>query len=229
MEPERSAWRLSNVTPIRGPVARRTAVRAAFALTAGAAALTVAAYIAGASPTGPVLAPETAPAEEPLAAATVASPWVASTPPGAAAVQLAEQLAAADAAAMLASFPVPPVARRLGAAPPSPGDVLRNMGSYARAVGQPDFDQLHLDGWWLAAGAPLTVLGWVDKHLPHQYTYVGRGSFYDSWSDSFTLPGLPAGVISGRDLEVDVVPAGHGQTAIGVRAMVAYAQGPAGR
>jgi hypothetical protein len=86
-----------------------------------------------------------------------------------------------------------------------------------------------LDGWWLAAGAPLTVLGWVDKHLPHQYTYVGRGSFYDSWSDSFTLPGLPAGVISGRDLEVDVVPAGHGQTAIGVRAMVAYAQGPAGR
>ena len=216
------------MTRIRGPVAGRTAIRAAFALTAGVAALTVAAYIAGGSPTGSALAPDTAPAEEPLAAATVASPWAASTPPSAAAVQLPERLAAADAAAMLASFPVPPGARRLGAAPPSPGDVLRNMGSYARAAGQPDFDQLHLDGWWLAAGAPLTVLGWVDRHLPHQYTYVGRGSFSDSWSDSFTLRALPAGVISGRDLEIDVAPAGYGQTAIGVRAMVAYAQGPAG-
>jgi hypothetical protein len=206
----------------------RTAVRAAVALMAGAAALTVAAYIAGAPPTGSALTPDTAPAQGPLAAATVASPWAASTPPSAASVQLAEQLAAADAAAMLASFPVPPGARRLSAAPPSPGDVLRNMGSYAHAAGQPDFDQLHLDGWWRAAGAPQTVLGWVDRHLPPEYSYVGRGSFEDSWSDSFTLRAVPAGVISGRDLEIDVVAAGHGQTAIGVRALVAYALGSPG-
>lgn len=131
-----------------------------------------------------------------------------------------KQRADADAAAILRSFAVPPGARRLAHAPRVVDNVLSIPGSVPGAV-----DLVDDASWWQAPGLPPAVLGWERAHLPGRFAPAGSGAgTYPggaSWTDTFSLPAVP-GVLVLRELQVEVVSAGHGQTAIRVDAQVAW-------
>jgi hypothetical protein len=141
---------------------------------------------------------------------TVTSPSAAAASPRSRAV--------ADAAAILASFAVPPGARRLSGAPE---DVLKHPPS------TPDTPDLVDDAsWWQAPGAPQAVLAWERAHLPRRLAAAGNGTLYGpgttaAWSDSFSLPAVP-GVLNSRQLLVEATAAGGGQTALRVDAQVIW-------
>jgi hypothetical protein len=82
-------------------------------------------------------------------------------------------------------------------------------------------------GWWQAAGDPKQVLSWVDKHIPGGFTpdgsetgSTGTGAA-NILADTFALPSVP-GVLNSRQLIVEVVAAGGGQTDIRVDAEVIW-------
>jgi hypothetical protein len=121
--------------------------------------------------------------------------------------------AVADAAAILASFAVPPGARRLSGAPEG---VLKQP---PMLPGTPDLvDDV---SWWQAPGVPQAVLGWERAHLPRRFSASGSGSASNglAWDD-FSLPPVP-GVLNSRELVVEVTSSG-GQTVVRVDAQVTW-------
>jgi hypothetical protein len=131
------------------------------------------------------------------------------------------QRAVADAAAISASFVPPPGARRLTRAPGADGGALKQPFT------QPASPNLVDDpSWWLAPGQPQAVLAWEQAHLPRRFTSTGTGEGSGPgestvWSQEFSLPVVPA-VLDLRQLVIEVVSAGHGQTAIRVDSQVTW-------
>jgi hypothetical protein len=140
-------------------------------------------------------------------------------PPGTAAATTPRQRAVADAAAILASFAVPPGARRLSGAPEG---VLKQP---PMSSSSPDF--VDDASWWQVPGTPQAVLGWEQAHLPRRFSgpFSGAGIYGPgmtaAWSDSFPLPVVP-GVLNSRQLLVEATAAGGGQTALRVDAQVTW-------
>ncbi len=131
-----------------------------------------------------------------------------------------ERRAVADADAILASFAVPQGARKLAPAPSVDKGVLK---SPFEEPGTPDL--VDKAEWWIAPGAPQSVLAWEARHLPHRFSAAGTGTGYgrDSatvWDETFSLPAVP-GVLDSRDLLVQVVQDGA-ETAIRVDAQVSW-------
>jgi hypothetical protein len=129
--------------------------------------------------------------------------------------------AEADAAAISASFVPPPGSRRLASAPDAGGGALKQPDQVPATP-----DLVDDASWWQAPGQPVAVLAWEKAHLPRRYASVGTGTGSRSgvdyvWSDVFSLPAIPA-VLDSRQLQVQVVSAGHGQTAIRVDSQVIW-------
>jgi hypothetical protein len=133
--------------------------------------------------------------------------------------QTPNQRAVADANAILASFAVPTGAQQLPAAPTVEDGVLK---SPAKTAGTPDL--VDKAEWWIAPGAPQSVLAWEAAHLPDRFskpgTGAGSGPGFRTWSLIASLPGLP-GVLDSRELVVTAVQDGD-KTAIRVDAEVAW-------
>ena len=116
--------------------------------------------------------------------------------------------AVADAAAILRAFAVPPGARRLPQAP----DALKVP--ITTLVSTTLVDDV---SFWRAPGQPQAVLAWEQAHLPRRFTLGDADFGPPSWDRMFSLAPVP-GVLTARDLVVEVTGAGHGQTAIRVDA-----------
>jgi hypothetical protein len=138
------------------------------------------------------------------------------TSPSAAAVS-PKSRAVADAAAILASFAVPPGARRLSGAPEG---VLKQPPILPSTP-----DLVDDSSWWQVPEAPRAVLGWERAHLPRQFSAAGNGALYGpgtaAWSGSFSLPAV-SGVLNSRQLLVEATAVGDGQTALRVDAQVIW-------
>lgn len=133
-----------------------------------------------------------------------------------------KQRAEQDAAAIRAAFVAPPGARRLKTAPGVSGGVLTTTTQQPATPNLVD-----KAGWWQVAGDPKQVLSWVDKHIPGRFTLdgsetesTGKGAA-NILADTFALPSVP-GVLNSRQLIVEVVAAGGGQTDIRVDAQVIW-------
>jgi hypothetical protein len=122
------------------------------------------------------------------------------------------QRAVADAAAILNAFAVPPGARRLPHAP----DALK--APITTVVSTALVDDV---SFWRAPGQPQAVLAWEQAHLPRRFTPGDEDFGPPSWDRTFSLSLLP-GVLTARDLVVEVTAAGTGQTAIRVDAQVSW-------
>ena len=120
--------------------------------------------------------------------------------------------AVADAAAILRAFAVPPGARRLQQAP----DVLKVP--ITTLVSTALVDDV---SFWQAPGVPQAVLAWEQAHLPRRFTPGDADFGPPSWDRTFSLSPVP-GVLSARDLVVEVTGVGNGQTAIRVDAQVSW-------
>jgi hypothetical protein len=132
-----------------------------------------------------------------------------------------QRRAAADAAAIRASFVPPPGARRLTAAPSVAGGTLKQPAQVPQTPALVDDAS-----WWQAPGQPQAVLAWEQAHLPRSFTSAGSGSgsgpgVATAWSQEFSLPAVPA-VLNSRELVIEVVSAGHGQTDIRVDSQVTW-------
>jgi hypothetical protein len=129
------------------------------------------------------------------------------------------QRAVADADSILASFPVPKGARKLPAAPTVENGVLKTAPEVPSSP-----DLVDKAEWWIAPGAPQTVLAWEAEHVPHRFSAAGTshgyGPGFADWSDSFALPEVPA-VLDSRELSVMVVQDGD-KTAIRVDGQVTW-------
>ena len=158
-------------------------------------------------------------------------------PTATASAQTPAQRAAADAAGLLAAFPVPPGAVRTGALP-----VSWLSQSPERDDGP---DVVTQTGWWRVAGQPVTVLGWIKAHMASGFSLELSGSGEPGpriviepasphpganqhgvklWFDQFTKPPVE-NVLSARWLVVSVAAYGTGQTAIRVDSEVAWVPG----
>jgi hypothetical protein len=132
-----------------------------------------------------------------------------------------KQRAEADAAQILASFVAPPGARRQPTAPPS----SPRLAGPIQTIGTPDL--VDKASWWLVRGEPQALLGWEERHLPNRFTHSGSATgdgpvgVNPTWADFYALPAI-TGVLDQRELLVEVVDAGHGQTAIRVDAQVTW-------
>jgi hypothetical protein len=120
--------------------------------------------------------------------------------------------AAADAAAILKAFAVPPGARRLQQAP----DALK--APITTLVSTTLVDKV---SFWRSPGRPQAVLAWEQAHLPRRFTPGDADFGPPSWDRTFSLPPV-RGVLNARDLVVEVTAAGNGQTAIRVDAQVSW-------
>ena len=129
--------------------------------------------------------------------------------------QTPKQRAEADAAALLASFVPPPGATRLPKAPDLPGGYLKTP---ITSLG----DGYQVDGttFWQAPGAPQAVLNWEIAHISHRFS-LGDADFGAASDRSFELPPVP-GVLTSRDLVVEVASLGDGRTGIRVDAEVGW-------
>jgi hypothetical protein len=120
--------------------------------------------------------------------------------------------AVAEAAAIMRAFVVPPGGKRLATAP----DALKVPSS--TLVSTTLVDDV---SFWRAPGQPQAVLAWEQAHLPRRFTPEDADFGPPSWDRTFSL--LPvSGVLTARDLVVEVTAAGHGQTAIRVDAQVSW-------
>jgi hypothetical protein len=131
-----------------------------------------------------------------------------------------ERRAVADADAILASFAVPKGARKLAGAPSVGNGILK---SPPQVPGTPDL--VDKAEWWIAPGAPQSVLAWEAGHLSHRFSTAGSGTEYGrniptTWTQPFSLPDVPA-VLDSRELVVEVVQDGD-KTAIRVDAQVTW-------
>ena len=120
--------------------------------------------------------------------------------------------AVADAAAILRAFAVPPGARRLPQAP----DALKVP--ITTLVSTTLVDDV---SFWRAPGQPQAVLAWEQAHLPRRFTLGDADFGPPSWDRMFSLAPVP-GVLTARDLVVEVTSVGNGQTAIRVDAQVGW-------
>ena len=120
--------------------------------------------------------------------------------------------AAAEAAAMLRAFVVPPGGQRLAKAP----DILKDPSSTLVSTALVDDVS-----FWRAPGEPRAVLAWEQAHLSRRFTPEDAVFGPPSWDRTFSLSPVP-GVLNARDLVVEVTAAGHGQTAIRVDAQVSW-------
>lgn len=157
-----------------------------------------------------------------------ASAAPSASPPAQTPAQTPAQRAVADAAGLLAAFPVPPGAVRTGAPP-----VSWLSASPEPAAGP---DAVARTGWWRVAGQPVTVLAWIKAHMPSGFSLGLSGSGQPGprivaepafphpgatkpavklWFTQFTKPPVP-NVLSARWLVVSVAADGSGQTAIRV-------------
>jgi len=129
--------------------------------------------------------------------------------------QTPKQRAEADATALLASFVPPPGATRLPKAPDLPGGYLKTP---ITSLG----DGYQVDGttFWQAPGAPQAVLNWEIAHISHRFS-LGDADFGAASDRSFELPPVP-GVLTSRDLVVEVASLGDGRTGIRVDAEVGW-------
>ena len=136
--------------------------------------------------------------------------------PSPAAGQRTRQQAEAAAAALLAEFVPPPGARRLAGPPELPdGWEQRPQSSL---VSNSMVDEA---AFWEAPGDPHSVLSWEQARLTGKRFTLGDADFGPpSWDREFDLPA--AGVLTSRELIVEVVGAGNGQTAIRLDADVAW-------
>ena len=75
--------------------------------------------------------------------------------------------------------------------------------------------------FWRAPGQPQAILAWEQAHLPRDFTPEDADFGPPSWDRTFSLTPIP-GVLNARDLVVEVVAAGNGQTAIRVDAQVSW-------
>jgi hypothetical protein len=130
-----------------------------------------------------------------------------------------KQRAVADADAILASFAVPKGARKLSAAPTVEKGVLKTAPQMPSSP-----DLVDNAEWWIAPGAPQSVLAWEAKHVSHRFSTAGSGHGYGpgfaTWSQVFALPDIPA-VLDSRELVVEVVQDGD-KTVIRVDAQVTW-------
>jgi hypothetical protein len=130
-----------------------------------------------------------------------------------------KQRAVADANSILASFAVPKGSRRLSAAPTVGKGVLKTA---PQVPATPDL--VDRAEWWIAPGAPQSVLAWEAKHVPRRFSTAGSGHSwgpgFTSWSQDFSLPDIPA-VLDSRQLAVSVVQDGD-KTAIRVDGQVTW-------
>ena len=141
---------------------------------------------------------------------TAASPTAASPTP--------QERAVAEAAAILRAFVVPLGGQRLAKAP----DVLKVPS--ATLVSTTLVNDV---SFWRAPGQPQAILAWEQAHLPRDFTPEDADFGPPSWDRTFSLTPIP-GVLNARDLVVEVVAAGNGQTAIRVDAQVSWQPSPAG-
>jgi hypothetical protein len=172
----------------------------AAAMTAGCATSTAAVTVAPGTGTGVPVRPASA-------SAPVPSP---------AAGQGARQRAEAAAAGLLADFVPPPGARRLAGPPDLPGGSEQHPQS--SLVSNSMVDKA---AFWLAPGDPHSLLLWEQARLAGMRFALGDADFGPpSWDRGFDLPA--AGVLTARELIVEVAGAGSGQTAIRLDADVAW-------
>jgi hypothetical protein len=122
------------------------------------------------------------------------------------------QRAVADAAAILRAFAVPPGAQRLPQAPDALKVPITSLVSTALV------DEV---SFWRAPGQPQAVLAWEQAHLPRRFTPEDADFGPPSWDRTFSLSPVP-GVLTARDLVVEVTEVGHGQTVIRVDAQVSW-------
>jgi hypothetical protein len=136
--------------------------------------------------------------------------------PSAAAGQSTRQQAEAAATALLAEFVPPPGARRLAGPPNLPGGWEQHPSSIL--VSNSMVDEA---AFWEAPGDPQSLLSWEQARLTGKRFILGDAGFGPpSWDREFDLPA--AGVLITRELIVEVVGAGNGQTAIRLDADVAW-------
>jgi hypothetical protein len=146
--------------------------------------------------------------------ARAASPSAPASSP--AAGQRARQQAEAAAAALLAEFVPPPGARRLAGPPNLPGGWEQHPQS--TLVSNSMVDEA---AFWEAPGDPHSLLSWEQARLTGKRFTLGDADFGPpSWDREFDLPA--AGVLTNRELIVEVTGAGNGQTAIRLDADVAW-------
>ena len=136
--------------------------------------------------------------------------------PSLAAGQPTRQQAEAAAAALLAEFVPPPGARRLAEPPNLPDGWEQHPQSIL--VSNSIVDEA---GFWEAPGDPQSLLSWEQARLTGKQFTLGDADFGPpSWDREFDLPA--AGVLTNRELIVEVAGAGNGQTAIRLDADVAW-------
>jgi hypothetical protein len=133
-----------------------------------------------------------------------------------AAGQSARQQAEAAAAALLAGFVPPPGARRLAGPPDLPGGLEQHPQSSLVSN-----SMVNEAAFWEAPGDPQSLLSWEQARLTGKRFALGDTDFGPpSWDREFDLPA--AGVLTNRELIVEVTGAGNGQTAIRLDADVAW-------
>jgi hypothetical protein len=120
--------------------------------------------------------------------------------------------AVADVAAILRAFVVPPGAQRLQKAPDALKVPITTVVSTSRV------DNV---SFWRVPGQPQAVLAWEQVHLPRRFTPGDEDFGPPSWDRTFSLSPVP-GVLTSRDMVVEVTGAGNGQTAIRVDAQVSW-------
>jgi len=136
--------------------------------------------------------------------------------PSSTAGQSTRQRAEAAAAALLAEFVPPPGARRLAGPPDLPADWEQHPQS--SLVSNSMVDEA---AFWQAPGDPQSLLSWEQARLTGKRFTLGDADFGPpSWDREFDLPA--AGVLTNRELIMEVAGAGHGQTAIRLDADVAW-------
>ena len=124
--------------------------------------------------------------------------------------------AEAAAAALLADFVPPPGARRLAGPPNLPGGWEQHPQS--SLVSNSMVDEA---AFWEAPGDPQSLLSWEQARLTGKRFTLGDADFGPpSWDREFDLPA--AGALTTRELIVEVVGAGNGQTVIRLDADVAW-------
>jgi len=130
--------------------------------------------------------------------------------------QSTRQRAEAAAAAVLADFVPPPGARRLAGPPDLPDGWEQHPQS--SLVSNSMVDQA---AFWEAPGDPQSLLSWEQARLTGMRFTLGDADVGPpSWDREFDLPA--AGVLTNRELIVEVAGAGNGQTAIRLDADVAW-------
>jgi hypothetical protein len=128
----------------------------------------------------------------------------------------AREQAEAAANALLAEFVPPPGARRLTGPPNLPDGLEQHPQSVMVSNSMVDES-----AFWEAPGDPQGLLSWEQARLTGKRFTLGDADFGPpSWDREFDLPATR--VLTNRNLIVEVVGAGDGQTAIRLDADVAW-------